>query len=165
MPNSFNIIGVDTLTHLRSRCFHLVNITTIQSSSAARPGSDTQPTSDTLIYYIYAAKAAMTPEAVHQMIQSALSAMGLSGNLSSKRYIDSGQITCLELPKTFFLFLHIRILVKFPLLMGQTFPGIGAVSFKKTTWSDVLLVPVNQQQKTPSSLFSFCCPLWKQLIS
>jgi len=30
MPNSFNIIGVDTLTHLRSRCFHLVNITTIQ---------------------------------------------------------------------------------------------------------------------------------------
>lgn len=30
MPNSFNIIGVDTLTHLRSRCFHLVNITTFQ---------------------------------------------------------------------------------------------------------------------------------------
>jgi hypothetical protein len=32
---------------------------------------------DTLIYYIYSTKAAITPEAVHEMIQSVLSVMDL----------------------------------------------------------------------------------------
>jgi hypothetical protein len=83
----------------------------IEESSPIQPsqsGLATQP-----------AQTTVTTKAIQQMIQSALSAMGLLGILSSKWYFDSGASNHMTgTSKSFVSLSHTKVLVKLPLQMG-----------------------------------------------
>lgn len=89
-------------------------------------------------------QTAITAEEIQQMIQSALSAMGLSGNLSSKWYFDSGASNHMTgTSKGFFSLSPYHGSGQITTADGTNLPisGIGVVSVNNTRLEDVLLVP------------------------
>jgi len=106
------------------------NTTTVAAPTAIQSSSNSSST--------------VTPEAIQQMIQAALSAMGLSGNNSQKWYIDSGASNhmCGQ-SHSFQSITPYTGTDKISTADGTnlSIAGIGDVSLKDNTLSEVMFVP------------------------